>query len=227
VKTSNLALTFVLDLDRVMINLALYKFELLGCMSVFVRWISGCFILYESVTCGASNIKNRLCCQMVCWVELSWVELLCISQLVIQFVLVSSPSVAPDQISAEGKTVSGLISWCVFPDGRTSLPRSSSLDPLWRLLYSTLYWSRLCSNFYWSLLHLTFSGISFTGPSTGVFFARTSTGVFFTWPSLESPLLDPLLESSSLIQALLTTFPVIAHFSLGTHIDSTISTKRL
>jgi len=57
---------------------------------------------------------------------------------------------------------------------------SSSLDPLWSLLYSTLYWI---------LLHLTLSEVSFFRPSTGA---------FFTWPSLESPLFDSLLESSSL-----------------------------
>jgi len=27
-----------------------------------------------------------------------------------------------DQILAEGKTVTGLMSWCVFPDGRMGLP---------------------------------------------------------------------------------------------------------
>jgi hypothetical protein len=44
----------------------------------------------------------------------------------------------------------------------------------------------------------TSTGVFFTWPCTGVSFARPSNGVFFTWPSLESPLLDPLLESSSL-----------------------------
>jgi hypothetical protein len=52
-----------------------------------------------------------------------------------------------------------------------TLVESSSLDPLWSLLHSTL---------------------------SGVFFTRHSTGVFFTWPSLESSSLDTLLESSSL-----------------------------
>jgi hypothetical protein len=55
---------------------------------------------------------------------------------------------------------------------------SSSLDPLWSLLYSTLYYSLRC---------LTLSEISF---------AWASAGVFFTWPSLESPLLDHLLKYS-------------------------------
>jgi hypothetical protein len=94
------------------------------------------------------------------------------------------------------------VSWGVFPDGKTGLSlldpllessldllesllnpllKSSSLDPLWTLLCSTLYWnllhltlwSLLYSTLYWSLLHLT----------------------------LWSPLLDLLLESSSLSQS--------------------------
>jgi hypothetical protein len=56
----------------------------------------------------------------------------------------------------------------------------SSLDPLWSLLYSTLYWS---------LPHLTFSG---------VFFVRPSTGIFLPWPSGVS-FAQPLLEPSSLV----------------------------
>jgi hypothetical protein len=54
---------------------------------------------------------------------------------------------------------------------------SFSLDPLWSLLFSTLYWSLLhltlwsllCSTLYWSLLHLTLSGVSFDRLSTGIF----------------------------------------------------------
>jgi hypothetical protein len=85
------------------------------------------------------------------------------------------------------RTITGLIPWGVFPNGRTCLSslhdpllESSSFDPVWSLLYSTLYWS---------LHHLTLSG---------VFFSRPSTGIVFIWPSLESSLLDPLLWSSSL-----------------------------
>jgi hypothetical protein len=118
------------------------------------------------------------------------------NQLVIESGLILSPFVIPDQILTESNTNMGLMSWCVFLDVRTGLPslsdprlefplfyplvESSSLDPLWSFLYSTLYWS---------LLHLTLSG---------VFFARPSTGVFFTQLPLESPLFDPFLESSSL-----------------------------
>jgi len=57
----------------------------------------------------------------------------------------------------------------------------------WPYLESPLYLI-LC----WSLLHLTLPG---------VFVTRRSTEVFFTWPFLESSLLDPVLESSSLIQS--------------------------
>jgi hypothetical protein len=121
-------------------------------------------------------------------------ELLCNWQLfsVTQSVLVSSPSVIPDQISAEIRKLRG---WChgassLTEDGCLLYPLlESSLDLLWSLLYSTLYWSILCSTLDWSLLHLTLPGVSF---------ARPSTGVFFTWPFLDSPLLDPLLESCSL-----------------------------
>jgi len=67
---------------------------------------------------------------------------------VIQSVLVSDNSVIPNQILAEGKAVTELMSWVVFPDGRIGLPSSpdplpvsSSLAPLWSLLYSTPYWS--------------------------------------------------------------------------------------
>jgi hypothetical protein len=132
------------------------------------------------------------------------------------------------------------MSWGVFPEGRTGLPslldpllKSSSLDPpesslldpllellssfdpLWNLLYSTLY----CS-----LLHWTISGDFFNWPSLESYllvpllesssldpllrllhltlywslFHLTLSGVFFSWFSLESPLLDPQLESSSL-----------------------------
>jgi hypothetical protein len=111
------------------------------------------------------------------------------------------------------------MSWGVFPDGRMglsslldrllepSLPDplecslldpilgSSSPDPLWSLLYSTLWRSRL---------HLTLSGVLFARPSTG----------FFIWPSLESPLLDPLLESSSLSQSESELLPSLGQLSL-------------
>jgi len=73
-----------------------------------------------------------------------------------------------DQILAEGKTVTVLMSWCFFPYGRAGLPslldpllESSLLDPLESSLLDSLLES--------SLLY-----------------------------PLESSLLDPLLESSSL-----------------------------
>jgi hypothetical protein len=59
------------------------------------------------------------------------------------------------------------------------LLESLSLDPLWILLWSTLYWSH----------HLTLSGVSFTRPSTGV---------FTICPPLNSPLIHHLLEFSRL-----------------------------
>jgi len=71
-----------------------------------------------------------------------------------------SPFLTPDQILAAVKQLRDLMSWGVFPDGRTGLSSlldplldSSSLDPLWSLHYWTLYWSLLCSTLYWSLLH--------------------------------------------------------------------------
>jgi len=98
------------------------------------------------------------------------------------------------------------MSWCVFPEGRKGLcllAEFFSLDPPWSLLYLTLYWS----------LHLTLSGVFFTRPSagvfsiwpSGVFFARPYTEALFAWPSLESPLLDPVLESPSLILSLVSS----------------------
>jgi hypothetical protein len=110
------------------------------------------------------------------------------------------------------------MSWGVFPDERSGLSslldhllERSSLDPLWSLLCPTLYWGRLyltisgfffarpsngvifiwpsleflCATLHWSILHLTLCGVLFSWPSTGV----------ITWPSLDSSLLDPLLES--------------------------------
>jgi hypothetical protein len=136
--------------------------------------------------------------------ELSWVTLqLTVSQSVR---LGLEPLCASWPDFSWSYTVTGLMSWGVFPNGRTGLSslddplvESSSLDPIWSLLCfidpllksSSLdpLWSLLYSTLFWSFLHLTLSGVSFTRPSTGV---------FFTWPSLESPLHDPLLESSSL-----------------------------
>jgi hypothetical protein len=116
---------------------------------------------------------------------------------VTQFVLVSSSSVTLDQILAEGKTITGLMSWCVFSDGRTGLPslpdpllESSSLHPFWSLLHSTLY--RI-------LHHLTLSGVCFTRPSTWV---------FNTWPPLDIPLLDCPLKSSNLSLSLVSVCSV-------------------
>jgi len=94
--------------------------------------------------------------------------------------------------------------WVVFPDGKTGLSsllelllKSSSLDSLWSLLYSTLNWSLLHLTLYWSLLHLTHSVVSFTRPS------------------LESPLLDPLLESSSLSRSKSELLPSLAQVSVS------------
>jgi len=101
-------------------------------------------------------------------------------------------------------TSTELMSWGVFPHGRTGLSslfdpllQPSSFDSLWSVLQSTLsgilftwpsldyfsldpLWILLCSTLYWSLVHLAPSGF------------------LFTWPSLDSLLLDPLLESGSL-----------------------------
>jgi len=74
-----------------------------------------------------------------------------------------------DQTLAKGKTVTGLMLWCVFPDGWTGGRVC--------LLYPTPYWS---------LLHLTLSGFSFTRPLlesssltlSGFSFTRPPTAVF-------------------------------------------------
>jgi len=56
-------------------------------------------------------------------------ELLCDSQFVSQSVLALSPSGTHDQILAVVKTVAGLMSWGVFPEGRM------------RTILSSLIWS--------------------------------------------------------------------------------------
>jgi hypothetical protein len=93
--------------------------------------------------------------------KLSWVTLqLTVSQSVVQSVLALSPCVTLDKILAEVNTVTGLMLWYIFPDGRTGLSslcdtllESSSLDPPWNLLYFTLYWS---------FVSLTLSGVSWS-----------------------------------------------------------------
>jgi len=106
----------------------------------------------------------------------SWAELLCNWQSISHSVHHGlSSSVTLDQILVDvryGVDVIGHLPW--WEDGLSSL-----LDPL--LLSSSL--DPLES----SLLN-----------SIGVIFTWSSTEVFFSWLSLTSPLLDPLLESSSL-----------------------------
>jgi hypothetical protein len=129
--------------------------------------------------------------------------------------LTSSPSLSPDQILTEVRQLHFLCTWSYFlTGGRVCLPYWTpywSLHHLtfWSIVYSTLYWSRLYLTL-WSLTALPSIGVFFTWPS-GVFLNRHSIGVFFTWPfgvypllgssllePLESSLLDPLLDSSSL-----------------------------
>jgi hypothetical protein len=189
-----------------------------------IGWLFSIFRLFswkKEWTSPAALINFKFFAGCLQAIELSRVTLkLRISQSVSPSVLASSPSVTLDQILAEVRQLRGWCHGASSPDGRTglsSLPdpllESSSLDPLWSLLYSTLYWS---------LHHLTLSGVSFARPlleslsldplwgllysilywslhhltPSGVSFARPLTGIFITWPSLGSPLLDPLLESS-------------------------------
>jgi hypothetical protein len=168
------------------------------------------FLLFQSHD-FFSDIPS--CCSWKFYLFHALHELLCNWQSVrqsVRFDLEPLCNSRPDFSWSE--TITGLMSWGVFPDGRTGLSslldpllESSSLNPLESSLLDPLLesssldpvWNRLCSTHYWSLLH---SAVFFARPFTGVFITWPS-GVFFTWLSLESCLLDPLLESSNLSQS--------------------------
>jgi hypothetical protein len=109
-----------------------------------ISWATVSFCRFWSSCTGCEGHETNAFVELSYFATDNWSD--------IQSVLVSSPSVTPDQILAEGKTFRGLMSLRVFPDGRmdpSSLPDpllgSSSLDPPRSHLYSAFYWSILVS----------------------------------------------------------------------------------